>query len=125
MASRAYIGITFDILTSYFLFECDLIKFAKNDIQRYILSLDECKQVGAQLKMGSEIVEAALVLFHHQNTFYLRHVLPNFIFIKPQILLDIVNGIVRFIYKVNVGELKGFPAKFVNQFALLQKNAKF
>ena len=26
-----------------------------------------------------------------------------------------MNGIVRFIYKVNVGELKGFPAKFVNQ----------
>ena len=60
------------------------------------------------------MAEAALVLFHHQNTFlYFRHVLPNHTFIKPQILLDTVNGIVH--YKVNVGELKGFPANFVNQ----------
>ena len=71
-------------------------------------------QVGAMLKMNREMVQAALVLFHRQNTFiYFRHVLPNHIFVKPQVPLDCVNGIVRFSYRVGDGELKGFPAKFV------------
>ena len=71
-------------------------------------------QVGERLKMNDEVVKAALVLFHHQNTFlYFRHILPNHIFIKPQIPLDVVNSIVRFSYQVSEGELQGFPAKFV------------
>ena len=56
------------------------------------------------------MVEAALVFFHRQNTFlYFRHVLPNHVFIKPQIPFDIVNGIIRFSYK----RLHGIPAKLL------------
>ena len=110
------LGNTFDTPTSFFVFEQDLVQFANNAVKRQILSLDECKQVGTCLKMSGEMVEAALVLFHCQNTFlYFRHVLPNHIFVNPQVPLDIVNGIVHYRYKMNAGELEMFPAKFVTQ----------
>ena len=106
------LGKTFETPISFFVFEQDLLKFAESMVRRDILSLDECKMVGARLKMSQETVVAALVLFHRQNTFlYFRHVLPNHIFIKPQVPLDIVNSIVAFSYK----ELQGVPAELVSQ----------
>ena len=104
------LGKTFKAPISFFVFEQDLFKFAKDEVKRDILSFEECKQVGAQLKMNNEMVEAALVFFHRQNTFlYFQQVLPDHVFIKPQVPLDIVNGIVRFSYK----KLQGLPAKLV------------
>ena len=106
------LGKTFDTPISFFVFEQDLLKFAESVARRDILSLDECKMVGARLKMSQATVEAALVLFHRQNTFlYFRHVLPNHVFIKPQVPLDIVNSIVAFCYK----KLQGVPAKLASQ----------
>ena len=103
------IGKPIQTPTSFFVLEQDLVKFSENVAKRDILSLDECKQVGAELKMSSEMVVAALVHFHRQNTFlYFRKVLPNHVFIKPQVPLDIITGIVRFSYT----NPKGFPGKF-------------
>ena len=111
--SERDLGVVFKVPGSFFVLEQDLLKFAAS-IDRYILRLEECVQVGERLKMNDEVVKAALVLFHRQNTFlYFRHVLPNHVFIKPQIPLDVVNSIVRFSYQVSEGELQGFPAKFV------------
>jgi GTPase SAR1 family protein len=105
--SRASLGNAFDTPASFFVFEQDLVKFAEKDAKRDILSLEECKQVGARLRMNAEMVEAALILFHRQNTFlYFRNVLPKHVFVKPQVPLDIVNGIVRYSYK----KLQGVPA---------------
>ena len=106
------LGKTFQTPISFFVFEQDLLKFADSVAKRDILSLDECKKVGERLKMSQETVVAALVLFHRQNTFlYFHHILPNHVFIKPQVPLDIVNSIVAFRYK----ELEGVPAKLVSQ----------
>ena len=106
------LGKTFETPISFFVFEQDLLQFAESEAKRDILSLDECKTVGAQLKMSQEMVVAALVLFHRQNTFlYFHHVLPNHVFIKPQVPLDIVNSIVAFSYK----KLQDVPAKLVSQ----------
>ena len=106
------LGKTFQTPISFFVFEQDLLKFADSVVRRDILSLDECKKVGARLKMSQVTVVAALVLFHRQNTFlYFRHVLPNHVFIKPQVPLDIINSIVSFSYK----ELEGVSAKLVSQ----------
>ena len=103
---------TFETPISFFVFEQDLLKFAESVAKHDILSLDECKMVGARLKMSQEMVVAALVLFHRQNTFlYFRHVLPNHVFIQPQVPLDIVNSIVAFRYK----KLQGVPAKLASQ----------
>ena len=107
------LGEIFEVPGSFFMFEQDLIHRASK-VGRGILSLQECMQVGARLQMDGEMVQAALVLFHRQNTFlYFRHVLPNHVFVKPQVPLDCVNSIVRFSYRVGSGEMEGFPAKFV------------
>ena len=106
------LGKTFETPISFFVFEQDLSLFAESETKRDILSLDECETVGARLKMSQEMVLAALVLFHRQNIFlYFHHVLPNHVFIKPQVPLDIVNSIVAFSYK----KLQGVPAKLVSQ----------
>ena len=106
------LGKTFETPISFFVFEQDLLQFAESEAKRDILSLDECKTVGARLKMSQEMVVAALVLFQSQNTFlYFHNVLPNHVFIKPQVPLDIVNIIVAFSYK----KLQGVPAKLVSQ----------
>ena len=108
--SSPNLGRVFDTPSSFFIFEQDLLYFAKVSAKRDIVSLEECKQVGAKLKMSGEMVEAALVLFHRQNTFlYFRNVLPDHVFIEPQVPLDIINGIVRFSYKT----FQGVPAKLV------------
>ena len=107
------LGEIFEVPGSFFMFEQDLIHRASK-VGRGILSLQECMQVGARLQMDGEMVQAALVLFHRQNTFlYFRHVLPNHVFVKPQVPLNCINAIVRFSYRVGSGEMEGFPAKFV------------
>ena len=98
--AQSGLGKEFDTPTSFFVFEQDLIQFAKKGAKRDILSLAECREVGQRLKMSNEMVEAALILFHRQNTFlYFRDVLPNHVFVEPQVPLDIVRGIVSLSYK--------------------------
>ena len=109
------LGNTLDVPT-FLSFEQDLIEYAEQDVQRDVLSLDECRQVGARLQMTDEVVEAALVFFHRHNTFlHFQHVLPNHVFVKPQVPLDTINGIIRFSYKLSAGKLRGFPVKFSTQ----------
>ena len=96
--SECNLGGVVKVPGSFFMYEQDLLNFAAST-KRYILSLDECLQVGDRLKMNAEVVKAALVFFHRHNTFlYFRHVLPNLVFVKPQVPLDFVNSIVHFSY---------------------------
>ena len=72
----------------------------KKDRKVMILSFEECVQVGARLKMSREVVKAALIFFHQHNIFlYFQHILPNVVFLAPQVPLDFVNAIVAFSYK--------------------------
>ena len=99
---------------SYFIFEQVLMEFAAKK-GRDILSFDECLEVGGNLKMKAEDVQAALIFFHRQITFlYFQHVLPNLVFTKPQTPLDFINAVVQFSYKVNCGEVKGVTAKLTS-----------
>ena len=92
-------GHTLHVPSSFFLFEQDLLAFAKRQ-KRDILTLEECRQVGTRLEMSNEVVQAALILFHRQNTFlYFQRVLPNHVFVNPRVPLDIVNDIVKFSFK--------------------------
>ena len=105
--AQSGLGRELDTPTSFFVFEQDLIQFAKKGTKRDILSLAECREVGQRLKMSNEMVEAALILLHRQNTFlYFRDILPNHVFVEPQVPLDIVRGIVSLSYK----QLQGVPA---------------
>ena len=111
--SERGLGEKFRVPGSFFMLEQDLLIFV-GEIRRYIMSLKECVQVGQMLNLNEEEVQAALVLFHRQNTFlYYRHVLPDHVFIKPQVVLDFVNSLVRFSYQVIEGGLYGMSADLV------------
>ena len=61
-------------------------------------------EVGAKLKMSREVVKAALIFFHRHNIFlYFQHILPNIVFLAPQVPLDFVNAIVALGYEVRSG----------------------
>ena len=114
----AGIGERAEIPLSFFMFEQDAILYAKQkkgkDRHIMVLSFSECAQVGTGLKMSSEVVKAALIYFHRHNIFlYFQHVLPNLVFLAPQVPLDFVNAIVAFSYKVKSGALPGLQAKYV------------
>ena len=69
---------------AFFIFEQVLREFAEQS--GHILSIDECLQIGEELKMGSDMVRSALIFFHRQITFlYYHHVMPNLVFTRPQI----------------------------------------
>ena len=112
--SENNLGEIVDVPGSFLMYEQDLLKYA-GVIDRDILSLGECLQVGDRLKMNEEVVKAALIFFHRQNTFlYFRHVLPNLVFVKPQAPLKVINAVVLFAYKINAGILQRIPAKLVS-----------
>ena len=109
--SESGVGEGIEVPGTFLVFEQDILKFSVQ-VGRDILSLEECLTIGYKLKMKAEVVMAALHFFHRQITFlYFRHVLPNVVFTKPQVPLDIVNAVVLFSYKVGLGIIKGFPAK--------------
>ena len=91
---------------AFFIFEQVLREFAEK--LGHILSIDECLQIGEELKMGPDMVRSALIFFHCQITFlYYHHVMPNLVFTRPQIPLDCMNSIVQFKYKLESGEMMG------------------
>ena len=111
------IGEKAEIPVSFFFFEQEAILYAKEkkgqDRQVMVLSFDECVQVGARLKMSSEVVQAALIYFHRHNIFlYFQYALPNLVFLSPQVPLDFVNAIVALSYKVKSGGLPAVLAKY-------------
>ena len=111
---KSEVGEIIDVPGSFLVFEQYLLEYAVQD-GRDILSLNECLQVGARLKMNGEVVMAALIFFHRQMTFlYFRSVLPNLVFVKPQVPLDFVNAVVQFNYKVTAGVFKGLSEQFVS-----------
>ena len=96
----------------FLIFEQELAEFAAGKNEKHIVSLEDCLQVGAKLKMDADSVRSALIFFHRQFTFlYFRDVLPHLVFTKPQVPLDSINSIVQFSYKVESGEVKGVTKK--------------
>ena len=110
--SDASLGEEIDIPPSFFMFEQDAIKYAKQH-GREILSFGECVEVGSPLKMGQARILEALNYFHQHNIFlYFPDVLPDLIFTDPQAPLDFVNMVVAFSYKVIEGGFKGLPVEY-------------
>ena len=107
----ASLGEKIDIPFSYFMFEQDITRYAKQQ-GRDILTFDECIEIGILLKMGPEVVQAALIYFHQNNTFLYFHFFPELVFTNPQAPLDFVNTIVAFSYKVLAGCYCGLPADY-------------
>ena len=105
--SESEVGEVINMPGAFLVFEQVLME-AATEKGRDILSFNECLEVGVNLKMKAEDVQAALIFFHRQITFlYFRYVLPNLVFTKPQTPLDFINSVVQFSYKVKSGEVKG------------------
>ena len=103
---------------SFFMFEQDIMALAQQ-LQREILSRQECLKIGKRLQMSEEMVQAALIYFHQRTIFmYFQQVLPNVVFVNPQKPLDIYKAIVFFSYKVKSGSLRGLQGKVLK---LLEK----
>ena len=103
---------------SFFMFEQDVMELAQQ-LQREVLSRQECLQIGRTLKMGEEVVQAALIYFHQRTIFmYFQHVLPNVVFVNPQNPLNVYKAIVFFSYQVKSGSVRGLQAKVLK---LLEK----
>ena len=110
--SKSDVGEIINVPGCFLVFEQELVELAQRK-GRDVLSLDDCLQVGSKLKMKAEVVKAALIFFHRQNTFlYFQDVLSHLVFTKPQLPLDCINAVVQFRYKVNSGEVKGVTERF-------------
>ena len=92
----------FDLPLSFFMFEQDAYKYVEKKARAVkVLSLKECVEIGAELKMSRETVQAALLYLHKHNVFlYFHDILPDLVFLDPQVPLELVNAMVRLSYKV-------------------------
>ena len=95
---------------AFFMFEHDVMELSQQ-LQRDVLSRQECIEVGKRLKMTEEMVQAALIFFHKRTIFmYFQHVLPEVVFANPQMPLNLYKMIVIFSYKVKSGCIDCLPA---------------
>ena len=107
------LGVEIEIPLSLFMFEQDIIKFAEEqDRHVMVVSFRECLMVGERLEMSNEVVQAALIYFHQHIIFlHFRFILPNLVFLNPQVPLDFVNAIVRFSYQAQSGAIQPLTAQ--------------
>ena len=107
------LGVEIETPLSLFMFEQDIIKFAEEQGRHVmVVSFRECIMVGERLQMASEVVQAALIYFHQHNIFlYFRSILPNLVFLNPQVPLNFVNAIVRFSYQAKSGAIQHLTAQ--------------
>ena len=93
---------------SFLMFFTDVTKYGKQENKR-VLELSECQEIAFRLKMDRQTLEAALIYFDQMNMWmYLPSILPNIVFIDPQMPLDSVNRIVQYSYQVAEGKIVGF-----------------
>ena len=94
---------------SSLMFLNDLIRYGEEQRKR-VVSMEECQAIAGRLKMDRQGLEASLVHFNNLSMFlYQPSVLPDRVFIDPQMPLDGVNQIVSHSYHIGCGAIKGLP----------------
>ena len=98
----------FDLPLSFFMFEQDAYKHMGSKGRAVkALSLKECVEIGARLKMSRDTVQAALLYLHKHNVFlYFHDILPDLVFLDPQEPLELINAMVRLSYKAKANEVR-------------------
>ena len=89
-----------------------------NDVNKYaeeqrkkVVSVEECQAIAGRLKMERQSLEAALIFFNDMSVWmYMPSVLPDVVFVDPQMALDSINQIVQYSYRVGGGAIKGLAA---------------
>ena len=85
-------------------FEEKLRSMAKG-LGRLVMSCKECWRVAQSLGLEKDTFNAALDFFHNWSLmFYFRDILPEVVFIDPQVLLDKVSELVVFMFELREPE---------------------
>ena len=97
---------------SFVMFEYEIMKFFERKMEETrkvkVITFQECLEIGKRLKMDKTVVKAALIHFHENNIF-LFFQKPQLVFLEPQVLLNFVNTIVAFSYKITKPDNKISP----------------
>ena len=68
---------------------------------RMVMSRHECWQVAESLGLDEQSFDGALDFFHSVSLiFYFRNILPEVVFVDPQVMLDKVSELVEFMFKL-------------------------
>ena len=89
-----------------------------NDVMRHgeeckkrALSMEECQAIAGRLKMDRQGLQAVLFHYNQMSLFmYIPSILPNTVFIDPQMPLDSVNRLVQYSFRVGEGAIPGLTA---------------
>ena len=89
-----------------------------NDVNKYaeeqrkkVVSVEECQAIAGRLKMERQSLEAALIFFNDMSVWmYMPSVLPDMVFVDPQMPLDSINQIVQYSFRVGGGAIPGLVA---------------
>ena len=77
---------------------------------RKILSKEECVKIGGSLELDGESLELALEFFHKLSIiFYYPSILPDVVFVDPQVLLDKVTELVQFTFELQDPDFTSAP----------------
>ena len=77
------------------------MKSIAHKLQRHVLSREECLKIAHSVKLDKESFELALEFFHSLSIiFYYPKILPNVVFVDPQVLLDKVTELVQFTFEL-------------------------
>ena len=91
---------------SFFMFEQVAHRYVAERGGVAVLNFKKCLEIGIKLSMSPTVVQAALLYLREHNVFlYFPDILPNLIFLDPQVPLDLVNAIVRFSYLAEKNEI--------------------
>ena len=88
----------------------DMNKYAEEQ-RKKVVSMEECQAIAGRLKMDRQSLEAALIFFNEMSVWmYMPSVLPDMVFVDPQMALDSINQIVQYSFRVGGGAIPGLAA---------------
>ena len=94
ITSQSY--ITAEVPARWFFFQLELKSKSKG---RRVISLRECLEIGKSIGMPESEVKAALWFFHNLTLYlYFADILPNFVFLDPQVLFDMLSQLIAVSY---------------------------
>ncbi|XP_064382042.1 uncharacterized protein LOC135330979 isoform X2 [Halichondria panicea] len=77
------------------------VKNISSQLQRNVLSKQECLEVAEQLQISEDGLIEAFKFFHEQHIFhYYVDILPNVVFTSTQVLLDKLTELVKHVYRM-------------------------
>ena len=92
IAKDKHLSEPYKVPIAWFLLEQDMQK-----LERSVVNLHTCYQLGSILHMTKTTVNAALDYFHELNIIlYYPSILPNVVFVSPQVIVDKVTELIEY-----------------------------